>query len=87
MRASLLPYTSVGCIRFAGIDFVEFALENASVLFRVEGNTLSPVVRGDVEFADPHGRFIVVNQFAGDDADDDVVYDYLKAIAPAVPAR
>ena len=81
MRVSTLPGTVLACYRFAGMNLIELAFHVDSVLFRLDGQRLTPVVRGYIGFADPAGRFIVVSAFAGYDANDLPLNDYLEAFA------
>jgi hypothetical protein len=79
---SALPGTVVACYRFAQMNFVELVHLADGVLFRVVGTQLVPAVRGYIHFADPAGHFIVVQgTFAGYDASDLPLNDYLEATA------
>ena len=79
---SEMPGTSLGCYEFAGMTLVGFSHETTGVLFRLSKGRLTPLVRGNIEFSDPKGRFLVVSVPSGYTQDNLQQTDYLEAFAP-----
>lgn len=75
---SNVPSVVLACYRFDGMNLVELVAGDGA-LFRADGQRLIPLVRGYIAFADPGGRFMIVQSDAGyDDKTDWPLTDYLE---------
>jgi hypothetical protein len=75
---SNLPSVVLACYQFDGMNIIELVAGNG-VLFRADGRHVTPLVRGYIAYADPGGRFMIIQSDAGyEDKTDWPLTDYLE---------